>query len=270
MSQIDERRGSRKGVFLLPSILTTGGLFAGFYSIILCVRGDFWSAAVAILVANCFDVLDGRIARLTKTETRFGFQYDSLSDVIAFGVAPGLLVYRWALEQWGTAGWLAASTYVACSALRLARFNSRSGSEEKRSFIGLPTPAAADVIASLVLIYYFFGSEGETHKQFALLLTTYLLAGLMVSNFSYLGIKGTGLRGPQPFWTLVAVAIVLTLIIAFPQPMLFGGFTLYAASGPLRSLYRLTRRKNRKGPSSASSGRDEPPDEPRVIRGGRR
>ena len=270
MSGDEDRGGPRKGVFLLPSLLTTGGLFAGFYSIILCVRGDFWAAAVAILVANCFDVLDGRIARLTKTETRFGFQYDSLSDVIAFGVAPGILVYRWALEQWGTAGWLAASTYVACSALRLARFNTQSESEEKRSFVGLPTPAAADVIASLVLLYYFFGSEGETHKQFALLLTTYLLAGLMVSPFSYLSLKGAGLRGPQPFWTLVAVVLILTLVIAFPQPMLFTGFTLYAASGPLRWIYVLAKRQSRKRRTAEPRKGGKAHEEPRVIQGGRK
>ncbi|HYD48651.1 MAG TPA: CDP-diacylglycerol--serine O-phosphatidyltransferase, partial [Terriglobales bacterium] len=167
-----------KGVFLLPSIITTGGLFAGFYSIIASVREDYWVAAIAILIANVCDILDGRVARMTRTSTRFGIEYDSLSDVIAFGVAPGLLVYTWALRPWGTVGWLAASIYVACGALRLARFNAQYDNAEKRHFIGLPIPAAAEVIASLVLLYYFAGGEGEPHKRVTLLLTTYALAAL--------------------------------------------------------------------------------------------
>lgn len=130
----------RRGVYVLPNLITTAGLFAGFYSIIASFHADFQAGAVAILVANIFDILDGRIARLTNSTTRFGIEYDSLSDVIAFGVAPGILVYRWALEPWGTWGWLGASLYVACGALRLARFNVQYDNAEKRNFLGLPIP----------------------------------------------------------------------------------------------------------------------------------
>lgn len=237
----------QRGVFLLPSVLTTCGLFAGFYSVTASVRGDFWVAAVAILIANIFDVLDGRVARMTKTTTRFGFEYDSLSDVIAFGVAPGILVYSWALKQWGPIGWLAASTYVACGALRLARFNVQVETEEKRNFLGLPTPAAAEVIASTVLLYYYLGGDGEVYGQIVLLFVTFALAALMVSNFRYFSFKENELLRRQPFMSLVAVSLVLTLMIAFPQPMLFAGFLLYASSGPGRWLWvwlkRIARRR---------------------------
>jgi CDP-diacylglycerol--serine O-phosphatidyltransferase len=231
----------RKGVYVLPSLITTGGLFAGFYSVIASFRGDFFTAAVAILVANVFDILDGRIARLTNTTSRFGIEYDSLADLVAFGVAPGILVYRWALEPWGSWGWLAASLYVTCGALRLARFNVQYDNAEKRHFVGLPIPAAAEVIASAVLLYCYFGGEGVTHKHALLLLVTYVLAGLMVSNVKYFSFKENELYRRQPFWMLVAVIIVLKLTIAEPQIMLFAGFSLYASSGPLRWVMKRLR-----------------------------
>lgn len=231
----------RKGVYVLPSLITTAGLFSGFYSVIASVRGDFFAAAVAILIANVFDILDGRVARLTNTTSRFGIEYDSLSDLIAFGVAPGILVYRWALEPWGSWGWLAASLYVTCGALRLARFNVQYDSAEKRHFLGLPIPAAAEVIASAVLLYYYVGGEGVTEKHALLLLVTYVLAGLMVSNIKYFSFKETELYRRQPFWMLVAVIIVLKLLVAEPQIMLFAGFSLYASSGPLRWVVKRLR-----------------------------
>ncbi len=224
----------RKGVYLLPNLVTTAGLFAGFYSVICSFHTDFLSAAVAILVANLFDILDGRIARLTNTTSRFGIEYDSLADLIAFGVAPGILVYRWALEPWGTWGWLAASLYVTCGALRLARFNVQYDNVEKRHFIGLPIPAAAELIAAIVLVYYRFGGEGETHKHAILLLVTYALAGLMVSSIKYFSFKESELYRRQPFWILIAIIVLLKLFIAEPQIMLFTTFLLFACSGPLR------------------------------------
>ena len=234
-------RSLRKGVYVLPSLITTGGLFAGFYSVIASVRGDFLAAAVAILIANVFDILDGRVARLTNTTSRFGIEYDSLADLVAFGVAPGILVYRWALQPWATWGWLAASLYVTCGALRLARFNVQYDTAEKRHFLGLPIPAAAEVIASSVLLYYYLGGRGATHKHALLLLLTYGLAALMVSNIKYFSFKETELYRRQPFWMLVAVIIVLKLLIAEPQIMLFAGFSLYASSGPLRWVVKRLR-----------------------------
>lgn len=250
-----DENGPHRGVYLLPNIITTGGLFAGVYSILASVRGDYWVAAAAILVANVCDILDGRAARMTRTTTRFGTEYDSLADVIAFGVAPGILVYTWALQPWGSAGWLAASTYVACGALRLARFNVQYESAEKRHFLGLPIPAAAEVIASLVLLYYFFGGEGETHKRITLLMTTFALAGLMVSNFRYVSFKENELLRRQPFWSLVAVIIVLALFVALPQVMLFITFSVYAVSAPGSWLYVMVKRAW----ASSRSGRSGPP-----------
>src|SRR6266446_10928179 len=193
----------RKGVYLLPNLFTSAGLFSGFYSIICTLNKWYWLAAVMILVAQLCDALDGRIARLTRSTSSFGIQYDSLADLVAFGVAPGILVYQWALRPWGRWGWLAASLYVTCGALRLARFNVQIASAEKRHFIGLPIPAAADVIAATVLLYYFFGGEGATNKHVTLLLITYVLAGLMVSGVRYFSFKETELYRRQPFWLLL-------------------------------------------------------------------
>ena len=244
-----------KGVYLLPNSITTAGLFCGFYSMIASLRADFLSAAIAILVANIFDVLDGRIARLTKTTSRFGIEYDSMSDLIAFGVAPGILVYTWALEYWGTWGWLAASLYVTCGALRLARFNMQYDNVEKRHFIGLPIPAAAELIAATVLVHYRFGAQGPTPEHVLLLLVTYALAGLMVSNIKYFSFKEGDLYRRHPFWMLVAVIVVLKLVIAEPQVMLFSAFLLYASSGPIRWAWiygkRVRSRRRRRFPPSS-------------------
>lgn len=263
------RSSLRKGVYVLPSLITTGGLFAGFYSVIASLRGDFFVAAVAILVANVCDILDGRIARLTHTTSRFGIEYDSLADLVAFGVAPGILVYRWALEPWGSWGWLAASLYVTCGALRLARFNIQYDSAEKRHFSGLPIPAAAEVIASTVLLYCYLGGEGVTHKHALLLLVTYGLAGLMVSNVKYFSFKETELYRRQPFWILVAVIVVLKLLIAEPQIMLFAGFSLYALSGPTRWVVKRLRVEMRRRdrwvdaePVAAPNEQTPPPSRP--------
>jgi CDP-diacylglycerol--serine O-phosphatidyltransferase len=231
-----------KGVYLLPNLITTAGLFSGFYSVIASFRTDFLVAAVAILIANIFDVLDGRIARMTKTTSRFGIEYDSMSDLIAFGVAPGILVYRWALEPWGTWGWLAASLYVTCGALRLARFNMQYDNVEKRHFIGLPIPAAAELIASVVLLYYYFGGEGPTDQHLLPLLVTYTLAGLMVSNIEYFSFKEIDVHRRHPFSVLIGLIVLLKLVIAAPQIMLFTAFALYAVSGPARWVWVYGRR----------------------------
>ena len=224
----------RKGVYILPNLITTAGLFAGFYSIVASFHLDFERAAIAILVANVFDILDGRIARLTNSTTRFGIEYDSLADLVAFGVAPGILVYRWGLEPWRTWGWLAASLFVVCGALRLARFNVQYDTAEKRHFIGLPIPAAAELIAATVLFYGYMGGEGPMRAHVLMLLATYALAGLMVSNLKYFSFKETELYRRQPFWMLIAIIVLLKLFIAEPQIMLFASFFLYASSGPFR------------------------------------
>lgn len=247
----------RKGVYILPNLITTAGLFAGFYSIIASLRGDFLIAAVAIMAANVFDVLDGRVARVTHTTSRFGIEYDSLCDLVAFGVAPGILVYRWALEPWGTFGWLAASLYVTCGALRLARFNVQLDNVEKRHFIGLPIPAAAEVVASTVMLYYFFGGEGATYRHLIVLMMVYALGALMVSNIRYFSFKEIAIHRRQPFWVLMAVILALKLFIAEPQIVLFAIFMLYAISGPARWAWLYGRRLARRamGPRGLTSNR---------------
>lgn len=240
--QLENGSPLRRGVYLLPNLLTTGGLFAGFYSVIASLEGNFHVAAIAILIANLFDALDGRVARLTHTTTRFGIEYDSLADLVAFGVAPGMLIYRWALEPWGSWGWLAAALYVTSAALRLARFNVQFDSVEKRHFVGLPTPAAAEGIAATVLLFYRFGAYGPTDKHLLLLLLTYALAGLMVSTLPYFSFKETELLRRQPFWTLLVAILLLKLLIAEPQVFLFLGFYGYALSGPARLVWVWGRR----------------------------
>ncbi|MEW6272356.1 MAG: CDP-diacylglycerol--serine O-phosphatidyltransferase [Thermodesulfobacteriota bacterium] len=246
-----ERRASlHKGVYILPNLFTTGGLLLGVYAIIAASRGDFLTAAVTIVVAHLCDGLDGRIARLTNTTSQFGVEYDSLADLVAFGVAPGILAYRWALEPWGAWGWLAVGLFVACGALRLARFNVQSSHVEKKSFVGLPIPAAADMIAATVLLYYFFGGEGAANKHLVLLLMIYALAFLMVSNVRYNSFKDLDLRARMPFYAVVAMLVLLTLVVAQPQMLFFGVILAYVASGPIGLVVTLMRRRGRRRPAA--------------------
>ncbi len=234
----------KKGVYLIPSLFTTGNLICGFFSIISTFNGHYLQAAVFIILAHLLDGLDGYVARLTKTTSQFGIEFDSLADLVSFGVAPGVLVYYWALLPWGTWGWLAACLYVVCGALRLARFNVQVRNVEKSHFVGLPIPGAAEMIAAIVLMYYFLGGEGATNKQVILLLVIYLLAGLMVSNFEYFSTKQLDLKKRHPFWILVSAILLIKLFIAEPQIMFFVVFLLYTLSGPL--LWCLTTYKRRR------------------------
>ncbi|MFQ5682820.1 MAG: CDP-diacylglycerol--serine O-phosphatidyltransferase [Candidatus Binatia bacterium] len=234
----------KKGVYLIPSLLTTGNLICGFFSIISTFNGWYLQAAVFIILAHVLDGLDGYAARLTKTTSQFGIEFDSLADLVSFGVAPAILVYYWALVPWKTWGWLAACLYVVCGALRLARFNVQVKNVEKSHFVGLPIPGAAEMIAATVLLYYFLGGEGATNKQVVLLLVIYLLAGLMVSNFRYLSFKQLNLKKRHPFWILVAAILLIKVTIAEPQIVFFTTFLLYILSGPL--LWFLTIHKRRR------------------------
>lgn len=233
----------RKGVYILPNLVTSAGLFAGFYSIIATLNRDFRMAAVMIVVSALCDLLDGRVARLTHTSSSFGVQYDSLADVIAFGVAPGVLMHTWALRPWGQWGWLAAGLYVICGALRLARFNVQVDTVEKRYFVGLPIPAAAAVIASTVLLYYHLGGQGELTKRLLALLVVFAVAGLMVSEVRYFSFKEFHLHRRHPFSLLVGLILLTALVIGAPQIMLFLGSAAYAASGPARGALRVMRRQ---------------------------
>ncbi|MFN8544590.1 MAG: CDP-diacylglycerol--serine O-phosphatidyltransferase [Candidatus Binatia bacterium] len=249
----------RNGVYLLPNLVTTAGLFAGFYSIILTQKGQYRQAAIMILLAQVADMLDGRIARLTRTASSFGVQYDSLADLIAFGVAPAILLYRWALGQWGQWGWLAASLYVTAGALRLARFNVQVGTVEKRHFLGLPIPAAADVIATTVLLYYRLGFLGDPNKHLTMLLVTFGVAGLMVSEVRYFSFKDIRLHHRHPFSVLIGLIFLAAVTIGAPEVMLFLGTVTYALSGPVGRIARVVRHRH------TSGRRDAPPSAPSVL-----
>lgn len=234
----------RRGVYLIPSLFTAGNLMCGFFSIIATFRGDYVNAALLILLANVFDGIDGYAARLTRTTSQFGVEFDSLADVVSFGVAPAVLVYLWALIPWDTWGWLAACTYVVCGALRLSRFNVQALGVSKSYFVGLPIPAAAQMITSTVILYYYLGGEGSPSRHLTLLLVIYGLAGLMVSNIPYFSLKNNDVRKRHPIWMLVFGFILITLIIAERHLMFFTIVLLYTLSGPL--LWCLTTYKHRR------------------------
>jgi len=246
MSQLggsyDRRESIKRGVYLLPNLVTTGGLFAGFYGIVATMNGDYEHAAWFILISAVFDALDGKVARLTGTSSRFGVEYDSLVDLVSFGVAPGLLMYSWALKPFGKLGWLAAFLYVVCGALRLARFNVQVNTVESRRFVGLPIPAAAGMVASCVLLFYYLGGSG-TIKKISVVLLIYVLAYLMVSNHSYNSFKDPELVKRQPFGFLVLAIIIIIVIVARPEVMLFAIMSIYMISGPVTSVLRYFRRK---------------------------
>ncbi len=244
----DTQRGSlRKGVYLLPNLFTTGTLFAGFYSIVATTKGDYQIAAWFILVAAIFDALDGKIARITGTTSQFGVEYDSLADLAAFGVAPGLLMYAWALTGFGKLGWLAGFLYVVCGALRLARFNVQVNTVESKRFVGLPIPAAAGMVASCVLLFYRLGGSG-TIKKVSIVVLIYVLACLMVSNVRYFSLKDPELFKRQPFGFLVLAILMIIVIIAEPAIMLFTLAFLYMLSGPVGFVFGMFRKPKPAGP----------------------
>jgi CDP-diacylglycerol--serine O-phosphatidyltransferase len=222
----------KKGIYLLPNLFTTASLFAGFYSITASVQEKYYIAAVAILVSLVFDGLDGRIARFTNTTSKFGAEYDSLADLIAFGVAPSLLAYIWAMSSDGKLGWLAGFLFVACGALRLARYNIQIGIIESKVFNGLPIPAAASVIATTVIFFHFVGSEGKYSNSY-LTYFVILLALLMVSNIKYYSFKDIKLYARMPFTLFLIVICILLVIYYKPEIMAFVIMVGYAISGPI-------------------------------------
>jgi CDP-diacylglycerol---serine O-phosphatidyltransferase len=249
-SQLRERR--RQTIFLLPGLLTTGNLLCGFYALVLTLDGYHTWAAVALFVAMVMDILDGKVARLTRTTTQFGVEFDSLADVVSFGVAPALLLYSWALAPLGRVGAGAAFLYVICTALRLARFNVLTGITDRRYFIGLPSPGAAGTVAAMVL---FFGKVDFGRAElFALACTTYLLAFLMISNIRFYSFKELDFAKRHAFGVLLVVVLAVLIVAAHPQLFLFLAFTAYALSGPVR---RLTLRQREPAPPRVL--RESPP-----------
>ncbi len=231
----------QRGIYLLPNLLTTAALFAGFYSVVAAMKGLFDTAAIAIFVAMIADGLDGRVARLTNTQSAFGAQYDSLSDMVAFGVSPALVVYSWSLMGLGKIGWLAAFLFTAGTTLRLARFNIQVS--DKLYFQGLPCPAAAGLIASIVWTGSTYGIEG-IHLALPISIITVVVALLMVSTIRYSSFKSVDFKGKVPFITVVLAVCLLTAISLEPAEMLLGIFFIYMVSGPIVTLWQL--RKMRK------------------------
>jgi len=243
---VDGRTVRHKGIYLLPNLFTTGALFAGFYAVIVAMRGDFENAAVAVFLAMVLDGLDGRIARLTNTSSKFGGEYDSLADMVSFGVAPALVVFSWSLGDLGKFGWSAAFIYVACAALRLARFNTQIETADKNYFTGLASPSAAGIIASTVWVCHDQGLVGDAvPKELAVLvgLLTALVGFLMIANFPYYSFKAIEQRRRVPFVVVIAVVFVFGLITLDPPSILLTAFLAYAVSGPVILVLRRRRRR---------------------------
>lgn len=226
----------KRGVFLLPSLLTCLNIFCGFYAIISSFNHKYYHASVAIILAIFFDILDGRVARMTNTTSDFGLQLDSLADAVSFCVAPGVLSYVWVLTPFGRIGWMAAFLYVICGILRLARFNSQTSLVRSKYFIGLPTPAAAGFIASLIIFMRDVFSFGTIHP-FALVFAVYLLAFLMVSKVKYQNFKNLDLREKKPFSILVFSVLAIYIIATVPQIMVFFFSCAYILSGPVERFF---------------------------------
>ncbi|PLY10632.1 MAG: CDP-diacylglycerol--serine O-phosphatidyltransferase [Desulfuromonas sp.] len=256
----DRRESLRRGVYVLPNLFTTGSLIAGFYSIIQTMNTNFQVAAWFVLIASIFDGLDGKVARLTGTTSRFGVEYDSLADLVAFGVAPGVLMYAWALKPFGKLGWLAAFLFVVCGALRLARFNVQVNTVESKRFVGLPIPAAACMVSITVLLFYHLGYTGELERRISVLVLIYVLAFLMVSNVSFYSFKDPDLFKRQPFGFLVGGIILLIVIIAQPQVMLFALMLSYICIGTGAYLLRLLRLRKRTAKDDSSQAKPVQPD----------
>ena len=233
----------RAGIYLLPNLFTTAALFAGFYGIVAAINDRFAAAAIAILVAGILDGMDGRIARLTNTQTDFGAQYDSLSDMVSFGLAPALVIYQWCLYELGNLGWLAAFMYAAAAALRLARFNTQVGIADKRYFQGLPSPAAATLVASLLWFGDSLGMRDASLMLAAAMFATVAAALLMVSNVRYYSFKDLDLHGRVPFVTILFVVMVFVLISLEPATVLLVLFGGYATSGLVETWVQRRRRK---------------------------
>ena len=258
-------RPRRKGIYILPNLFTVAALFGGFYAIVMAMNGHFEQAAIGVFCAMVLDSLDGRVARMTNTQSTFGEQMDSLSDMVSFGAAPALIVYEWALTDLGKPGWIAAFVYCACAALRLARFNTNLAVVDKRFFQGLPSPAAAALVIGFIWVMDNFGYQGgrEGHLTFPLWLswTAFaftLYAGLtMVTNVPFYSFKDVSFKRSVPFIVIVAIALAIALITLHPPLVLFALFCVYGTSG--YGVYAWKRAKGR--PVSMIATSTDEPDE---------
>lgn len=241
-----KREKRKRGIYLLPNLLTSASLFCGFYAILAAIDERFYIAAVSILVAGVFDALDGRIARSTQSTSRFGLEYDSLVDLMSFGIAPSLLVFFWALKPCGRFGWLAAFLYVICGALRLARYNAQIYSLNGKYFKGLPIPVAAAFICTTVLLFHHLGQGGHQH-YIPIMLQIYGLSFLMISTIKYPSLKDLGLFRKRPFNFLVIAILIMIIIATEPHITIFFVVLTYVLSGPILYISSLWKRYLRKG-----------------------
>jgi CDP-diacylglycerol--serine O-phosphatidyltransferase len=240
-----EKEGIPRGIYILPNLFTTMNIFCGFYAVIAAVNGATNAAAIAILVAAIFDALDGKIARATHTTSRFGVEYDSLADLISFGLAPGLMIYLWALKPLGRLGWLAAFLFMVCGALRLARFNTQVDSVKSDHFVGLPIPAAAGMLAATVLLHHRLGI-GTSANKILILILIYILSFLMVSSIKFYSFKKPELFKKMNFNYLVAAVLIMIFIAAQPAIALFSIGLVYIMSGPFGFLRKYKALKKKK------------------------
>ena len=251
----DDTRQPKKGVYLLPNALTLCGMFCGFFAIMSAINGNFVHAAWAIILANIFDGLDGWIARLTNTATRFGVELDSLSDLVAFGVAPAVMMYKWSLAPYGRVGWAAAFLFVACGALRLARFNVQTGSSGSKAFKGMPIPGAATILASVVIFYYEDWVKMPV-KSVLYPALTIALALLMVSTLRFHGVKEIDFKEKQPFWVLIVFVLFLFVLLIHPSSAIFVFAMLYLVWGIIENIalfIRKIRHRQKEGQQGAQT-----------------
>ncbi|OGW54101.1 MAG: CDP-diacylglycerol--serine O-phosphatidyltransferase [Nitrospirae bacterium RBG_13_43_8] len=241
----------KKGVYLLPTSLTLCSMFFGFYSILASLKGNYVHAAWAIMFATIFDGLDGWVARLTHTTTKFGIELDSLSDLVAFGVAPAVMLYKWGLFLFGRIGWAAAFLFMVCGALRLARYNIQMGSTESKAFTGMPIPGAAAVVGTLVIFYHEMW-EITPDKNYFILLLAIFLSVLMVSTLRFHGAKELNLGKRKPFSILVGIVIVFAFIVVHPQIALFLFAMLYLIGGIIENSILFYRKRKRTGKAGVS------------------
>jgi CDP-diacylglycerol--serine O-phosphatidyltransferase len=252
-------RDLHRGTYIVPNLFTTANLLSGFFGIINSIDGKFEMAAFAILVSCVFDILDGKVARLTRATSRFGVEYDSMADLVAFGVGPGILLYLWALRSFGRLGWLAAFVFVACGALRLARFNVQTGTVDKNYFVGLPIPGAALMVSTSVLFLHGWRLISTDTHNVPLLCATYLLGFLMVSTVPYKSFKDFEVVKAKPLPVLFAVIVSLTIIAFKPGLILFLMVLTYVTSGPVIYLNRLRHRRDlpEEGPKDSGSAEEQ-------------
>ncbi|MBW2646756.1 MAG: CDP-diacylglycerol--serine O-phosphatidyltransferase [Deltaproteobacteria bacterium] len=246
-------RDARRGIYILPNLFTSANLFCGFYAIIAAIQGGFVKSAIAIMIAAVFDNLDGKVARATHTESKFGVEYDSLADAISFGVAPGIVAYLWALKPFGRLGWLAAFLFVACGVLRLARFNTQKDTVSSEYFVGLPIPAAACMIATMILFINRVGVL-SADRNITILILIYVLSFLMVSTLKYNSFKKSAIFRKKNFNALVTVVLVFSVIAYEPSVTFFFIGLTYIASGPVAALFGWRKTATKPEPEKPSEG----------------